>query len=368
MATQVLDSSNLQHFAETGEVLPIAEVVADNEATAAAGRGESPADKEGEKPAKAEAQPKKGVRANFAPDPAPGTDPDDLEGADGLTPREKRDLSAKMQSAVGKRVARLREAEEFATDQYNTRVMAERRAEQLEREVQRLKAQAAPPTADVKPADEGKPVREKFETDEAFRDALDDWRVENKFRAREAEAQKQRETDRTAEILRVAGERIDRAKELKADFAEVVAANDWKVPGVIAGYMQESELFAELGYFLALPENEEVRTKLEKLTPARQLVEIGKIESRLQPFAASTADENDTHGDKPSPSTNGTKPSTETAKAQDRPRAVPAPVIRPLSTSSALENEKSPADRTVQDEVRLFQKRKGTHLTRRARH
>ena len=39
---------------------------------------------------------------------------DDVEGEDGLSPREKRELTAKMQKAIGKRTIALREAEEFA--------------------------------------------------------------------------------------------------------------------------------------------------------------------------------------------------------------------------------------------------------------
>ena len=49
---------------------------------------------------------------------------DDKEGADGLTPREKRELTSKMLKSIGKRVAQRKAAEEFADAQYQEKKAA----------------------------------------------------------------------------------------------------------------------------------------------------------------------------------------------------------------------------------------------------
>ena len=72
-------------------------------------------------------------------------DPDDLEGEDGLTPRQKRELTAKMLKSIGKKHRQVKEAEEFAAAQYNERKMAEQRAEEVMRELNEIKAKSHQP-------------------------------------------------------------------------------------------------------------------------------------------------------------------------------------------------------------------------------
>jgi hypothetical protein len=128
--------------------------------------------------------------------------------------------------------------------------------------------------------------------------------------------------------------------------------------------MQESEMFAELGYYLA--QHPEDRSRIESLHWTRQLVEIGKIESKLQPFPAKKAEKAiNGKGKDPEPSSNGHEPSTET---DDNPSPRSAPVIRPLSTVGASQVDKSEADMTAQEALRAYQKRKHVNLTRRSRH
>ena len=338
MGQVVLDSNNLEAIIKdaTGEGLESPELPVDS--------GE-PVETKTEEPKKAET---KGTETK-----KPEEDPDDVEGEDGLTPRQKRDLTQKMQTAIGRKHRALKDAEEFATEQYNERRLAEERAEGFEREIARLKTQLQPITKTV---EDTKPKREAFETEEKFRDAMDDWRVDQKFKEREAKAAKEREDARQAEILIQAKTRIAHAIEVVPDFVEVTEAVDWPTPPAIAGYMQESEMFAELGYYLA--QHAQERSRLEKLSPARQLVEIGKIESRLSPFAQAKA-----NGGSP-PSSDGVSPST-TATEPSKPRAA---VITPLSTRSAAQVERSEKDMTAKEALAAFQKRNKINLTKRQRH
>ena len=362
MAQVVLDSGNLDAVVRdaTGEGIEPVELPTSsgplNQAAADAAATEAKAKAETEKP-----ETEKEVEAK-----TDGDDPDDVEGPDGLTPREKRELTAKMQKAIGKRTLALREAEAFAADQYNARRLAEQRAEQYEREINRFKAQLegekpAPVNADAQPD------RAAFKSDEEYANALIDWRVEQRLKAREAEQQKAR----AEQVLEAAKSRIARALEIVPDYREVTESADFIVPAQVAGLMQESELFAELGYHFA--QHPEDLGRLAVLPPQKLTLEFRKIEGTLQPFAPSSNGAAKTNGDKPSRA-NGAKPSTETGESQStetgttpsKPRA--AAPITPLSSVTGTLVERPVNERTLADEKAAFQKRAGVNFSRRQRH
>jgi hypothetical protein len=278
---------------------------------------------------------------------------DDVEGEDGLTPAQKRELTLKMQSAIGKKHRALKDAEEFAAEQYNERRLAEQRAEQYQREAERLKAQVPEP----KKLEE--PKRESFKTEQEYQDARVDYRAELRFQEKEAERVKAVEAERQAGIIAMAKERVAKAIALVPDFTEVTQAIDTEVPNHIAGYMQESEMFPELGYHFA--QHPEDLRRLASLSPAKGLVELGKIESRLTPFSDLHGKEaGKANGDKPS------KPSTETAPEPSKPR-IAAP-IKPLSAGSTTQVEKPASERTYAEERAYWERTHKAPLSRRQRH
>lgn len=285
---------------------------------------------------------------------------DDVEGEDGLTPRQKRDLTQKMQTAIGKKHRALKDAEEFAAEQYNEKRLAEQRAEAQQREIDRLKQQLQ----GNKPAETDKPKRDNFETQEAFDDALTDWKVDQKFKEREAAAAKAH----MDQIMANAQASVARALELVPDYEEKTAAADYIVPGQVAGLMQESPLFAELGYHFA--EHPEELARLAITPPERLKVEFRKIESTVQPFAATpkaTAKVENGQDASPTPSQNGAKPSTETVVTPpSKPRA--AAPITPLSSGSAVQVEKPEREMTAQEAMADWQRKRQVNLTRRQRH
>ena len=304
--------------------------------------------------------------------PADAPPGDDEEGEDGLTPRQKREFTKSMLATIAKKHRAQKEAEELATSEYNRSRMAEERNTALQQEVERLKAQFKVPEVT-----EGPPQRDKFETEDAYRDALIDYRVDQKLKAKEAADAKAQEEAEAAETLAHAKARIEHAIELVPDFKEVTEAVDMAVPPHIAVYMQSSDMFAELGYNFA--KHPEVLTKLasytEGLKPGtqkfvdgitRSLVELGKIESRLSPFAPKAKGDDESNGVEPS-QTNGTKPSTETGTAPSKPR-VQAPIIRPLSAGSGAQVEKDPSERTAHEDLIAWQKKHNRLLTARKRH
>ena len=307
----------------------------------------------------------------------PAVDPDDVEDEAGFTPRQKRELSAKMLKAVGKKHREMKEAEEFAAAQYAERRLAEQRAAALERENAELKAKAQPAASETAVDSEaGKPQRDKFSSDEAYWEAVIDWRADQradkKFKEKAAEQAAEREKQRLADIETAARARISKALELVPDFKQVTEAVDAEVPPVVAGYMQKSEMFAELGYHLA--KNPDVLAKIAKMPPDEQLVTIGKIEGTLKPFEAQTS--------KASAGTNGATPSEvagktgqrsttaatdETGIAPSRARDA-APVIRPLNGSGAAPAEIDPRDMSIRETIADFSKRNKVNLGLRKRH
>ena len=360
MTTVVLDSKDLVTAVTTGEIPVPAEVAADNAARAA----KEDKSKTADKPVDSQASTAKA--AEKGKEPEKGTpadaDADDVEGEDGLTPRQKRELTEKMQRAIGKKHRELKEAEEFAADQYNSRRLAEKRAETLERELAKLKG--AEPAKEPDP-EAGKPVRENFETDEAYREAIVDWKVDQRIKQQAAEDEKRREAERMQEVRRTAAERVTRAAELVPDYQEVVGSAEMEVPSYIASYMQESDLFAELGYHFAT--HPDVLERLAKLRPDRALVEVGKIESKLQPFKPVSEDAGEKASNGATPKQNGSKePSTETREEPSRQSR--APVITPVTNSSASQVEKSPQEMNIRETITAWQKKKGVHLDRRKRH
>lgn len=357
MAITVLDSKDLIKHLTTGETPVPAGVAEDN------AKQQARADKENGKTA---AKPDEKVAA-ASEKVAEGTEEEEVEGEDGLTPSERRDYTARMLKTVGRKTRQIKEAEEFAAEQYNQRVLADRRAEAAERERENFKAELAKlQPAKVEASTE--PQREKFASDKEYADAMIDWRVDQKLKAKETEIAEQRRLSVQQNIKAS----LDRAVELVPDFEEVTSAAELNVPGHIVHLMQESGLFAEFGYHFA--KNPEELAKLAIATPNRLKLEFQKIESKLTPFASRTAAGADgkPNGQKPSASETESAKPTAAASANGvdpstKPR-VSAPIITPLSAGSDSQVEKPARERTYAEEREAWQKKNQRSLTLRKRH
>lgn len=334
--TVVLDSSNLAAVIAdaTGEPPEATEgaaaaVSAKPEETSADGK---PADKPGEKPAHAA---------------------DELEG---LTEEERKVYTDKMKKSVAWRHGKMREAQEQAQRERQGRIAAEERAAATQRELEQLRGQKVEPK--VEAPKEPKP--EDFQTTEAYMAARVKWEVSQELARERKERQEAAAQAERQRIMDEARGRIAKAIELVPDYAEVTGAVDLEVPVHIAGYMQESEMFAELGYFFAQHPDELER--ISKLRPDRSLVALGKIESTLQPFAARSETE-----PKVEPNGDSPKPSTAADGIPSRPR-VSVPVIQPLTARGAPEVQPNESTLNGRQSVNAFEKRTGAALSRRQRH
>jgi len=358
MATVVLDSTNLPAILEDAGVVPEGE---NNEnADAAENKAGTQADaKNNENKSETVAE----------------THADDEEDENGLTAEERASLTAKMQKTIGKKHRMLKEAEEFAAAQYNERKMAETRAAEIERQLEELKGKAvATATPEAK-----KPVRADFSTESEYIDASIQWGVDQGLKKQAEIAAKEALERKQQEVIQTAKGRIDAAIALVPDFQETVDGADIIVPPAIAGYMQKSELFAELGYYLA--KNPDVLTSIAKLAPDEQLVKIGKIEDKLEPFGKkSLTNENgksrnesldgkskDAKGATPSkPAHDKTASSENTEILPSMARTKSAPVISPLGSNGSAAIEINPEN--IREVITDYAKRNQRNFGIRKRH
>ena len=285
--------------------------------------------------------------------------PDDVEGDDGLTANQKKELSAKMLKAIGKKHREMKEAEEFAAAQYNERKLAEERANRLQAALDAAKG-AQPAKAEEAPA---KPDRQNFATETEYIDAMIKFGVAEGLREQAAKQAKEAQDRAFAEMEAAAKQRISDAIKIVPDFVDVTGAADVEVPPAVAGYMQESPMFAELGYYLA--KNPDVVVSLSKLKPALQLVQIGKIESTLKPFSEVTGKQKD--GATPSKAVTEASKASETTGITPSKARTTAPVIQPLNTTGTA-FEKDEADMGIREVISDWTKKNGTNLTARKRH
>lgn len=284
-----------------------------------------------------------------------------------ITPDQHKEITEVIKRAIGKKHAQAKEAEEFAQDQYNHATLAERRAEELQRKLDELSAKAEPPKPKEEPK---KPERSTFKSDEEWVEAVADWKAEQKFAQREAQQAQEREQIRLQSIKDTAISRVESARKAVDDYDEVVSAADIEVLPHIASYMQESELFAELGYHFAKNPDDLKRLNAMPTRTAVDLqrlgVAIAKIESKIEPFASKAKPST---GSKPDIDTDpdGTLPSDTGTLPSPKPRAA-APVIQPLNVGSGTQVEKRESEKSYEEARASWEKRNRRDFSRRSRH
>lgn len=205
----------------------------------------------------------------------PGTpDPGEQE------PSAKKDPKP-VQPRLNELVRERAEALEFAEEEYEKRLGAERRITELEEQVKA----AAPPKVHAEPElIEPDPKKytdqEQFNKDwKEYQDKIIDLKVEKKFNDKQA-AEYNRRQD---ELLT---ERLELARKDLPDFDSVIESRDKAkrmVPAHIVAAIRESEFGPQLGYHLA--KYPEVEKKIYALSPAQALLALGKIEMDYEPKA-----------------------------------------------------------------------------------
>ena len=144
---------------------------------------------------------------------------------------------------------------------------AEREVERLKKELEVKSRVPAPPT--------DRPKIENFETQEAYEDAVYEWRDRKRWQETLAE-QKQREE---AEALAKYRANAEKVRSVYEDFDEVVEQP------IFSPTMREVLLNSDEGpmvsYFLGRPENQAITDKIRSMPERLQVYELGKLEAKL---------------------------------------------------------------------------------------
>lgn len=270
--------------------------------------------------------------------PQPAVDDDDPEG-ENLTEHARR--------VIAKKHRRQKEAEEFAR-QRDADAAAERaRADSLQRQLDERRGGSKSgdgPATGASDADDAEPKPEDFKTVGEYTRALTKYLVDKKAKeAGEAGARKSqqdRAREQAEETASTFATRQTEFSKVTLDYEEVIGDSELNIPNAGMQYLVESEMGPQLAYHLA--KKPDVAERLSRLSPARVIAELGKLEARLED-AKTVA--------KP----NGDKPNGEAADTTQTPRQVsraPAP-IQPLSGDAATPVNKDPAQMSFQ-ELRAF--------------
>jgi hypothetical protein len=195
-------------------------------------------------------------------------------------------LTEKISRIIAKKHREMREAQEFATGEGRRAIEAERRAEQLQREIDALKGKKSegPNTDDAAGSDPDEPNPGDFKTVGEYTRALVKYEARKAGETGKANAEQSKQQERANEVV---GEFVKRQEAFKAatpDYEDVVGGTELIIPNIAMQYLIESDVGPQLGYYLA--KNPDEVTRLQKLSPSRCLAELGKLETKLEKPAA----------------------------------------------------------------------------------
>lgn len=163
----------------------------------------------------------------------------------------------------------------------------QRRIDKLVREKADLERQLAerPAAQPAKPAEvpvvapAGEPKIDDFDSYDAYVAALTDWKVEQKFQAREAAQAKARADADAAAKMREFQQKAEAVRAKHDDFDEVVS--DAPMTAAIRDFLMESDQAGEVAYALAIDRAELAR--ISSLSPVAQIRALTALEAKFAP-------------------------------------------------------------------------------------
>ena len=136
---------------------------------------------------------------------------------------------------------------------------------------------------------EGKPSPDDFETHADYVEALTDWKLDQKDKAKEAKSKEEQAKAASQKAFESHSDRVRNFAEKHDDFFEVIEDCDVIMPVGVQQAIVESDLGPELMYELA--KQPELAEKISRLGHIAALREIGKLESRIEAKSASAKEE-----------------------------------------------------------------------------
>jgi hypothetical protein len=190
----------------------------------------------------------------------------------------KKEGKGSFQERINELTREKKELDEFAQSEYEARLASQRRIEELETQLKQLTP--APKAAEV----EAEPDPAKFTDQKEFLSAWGDWNRRQAlamFKAEEAARQAKEHAQKQDELLKA---RAEKAMAEIPDFADVIERgskrNGNAVPNHIKAAIMESDYGPQIAYELA--KDEALEKRIYGLSPAKALLELGKIESTYE--------------------------------------------------------------------------------------
>jgi hypothetical protein len=257
-----------------------------------------------EPPAPAEPEAKPAAEAKTDTEPAPKSVEPKAEPADQES-AESRERKNPVRDDITKLRAARREAEERAA-------AAEARARELE-------AKLNPPKLDDIEAVIGpRPKASEFTDIDEFSNALEDWGGKRAIMLDAQQRGAQAAEQSRAEQIKTFRERQAAFKEAHADYDDVVgSAADIPVAQDLLDEMLGSDMGLAVQYYLG--QNHDEIKRLNSLSPAKRMLEFGRLETRLKLEAKAA----------------GADTALEVTPAATRQRQAPPEPVRPIATASA---------------------------------
>lgn len=243
---QVVDSTNIEQYITTGKVDDF-------------------------KPP--EAKPSGGTEEIVEPKKEQIDDPKDERFGDNLPEHARK--------VIGKKHSAMKEAEEFAEREYNQRRAAEKRADELERQLADIQQKSRPAIAEVK--EEPYPQQSDFETVQDYIAACVKHDVKAERAREKAEAEQTRIANEAAQVRANFAERLQSFMKDTPDFEAVTSAADIELPPAITQYILESKKGPQIGYALSKLHSVDPSevNRILKLSPILAIEEIGQLVTKL---------------------------------------------------------------------------------------
>jgi hypothetical protein len=167
------------------------------------------------------------------------------------------------------------------------RNMALQRLQEIERGLAGSQPAATPQPQQPAPTAE-KPTVDKFDSYEAYIEAVADWKLEQREKARQAESARTLAEQQRTEKVTAFNERLETARDKYADFDEALSGSARvQISPAMHEAILESETGPDIAYHLAKNPAEALR--IAKLSPIAAAKEIGKLETKLSAAAEEPA-------------------------------------------------------------------------------
>lgn len=252
--------------------------------------------------------------------------------------------SAKSKPPVQERIDELtrlrKEAEELFEDEYVTRLSAEARVVELQKQLDGLKPQAEVP----KPVELKRPSPKDFTDQDAYDKAMEVYDTARDERTRQAALAQGRQETLNAQANALMQTRVEAAKKDLPDFVEVIEAaakRTTEVPAHIKAAFYELDYGPQVAYELA--KDASLEKRIFALSPAKALSELGKLELK--------------YANKPTVVSTEAKPTPETTRA-------PAPLQSVRSTGEGEVRQ----DLSTERDFQKYKQARLDQLRQRRRH